>query len=87
MELCSLRAQTVHLAGEAWSFAAGEPLVTEHSVKYSLAAFAALAERAGWRPAATWSDPRGDLSLCALVPGAAPVQADSKATHAGESQP
>ncbi|MEB3255242.1 MAG: L-histidine N(alpha)-methyltransferase [Synechococcaceae cyanobacterium] len=87
MELCSLRAQTVPLGGENWSFAAGEPLVTEHSVKYSLAAFTTLAERAGWRLAAAWSDPRGDLSLCALVPAAAPAQADSEAAHAGERQP
>jgi L-histidine N-alpha-methyltransferase len=89
MELCSLRAQTVHLAGDAWSFAAGEPLVTEHSVKYSVAAFTALAERSGWRLEATWSDRREDLSLCALVPGAAPAlaQADSGPAHAGMSQP
>jgi dimethylhistidine N-methyltransferase len=76
MELVSLRPQTVTLAGASWSFAAGEPLVSEHSVKYSPAAFTALAERAGWRTAAAWSDPRDDLSVRVLVP-MAPAQADS----------
>ena len=77
MELVSLQTQTVTLAGESWTFAAGEALVSEHSVKYSPAAFSALAERAGWRSRACWSDPRGDLSLQMLVPRPA-AQADSQ---------
>ena len=67
MALVSSGEQTVELAGEHWSFAAGEPLITEYSVKYSPAAFAALAAAAGWRVARRWSDPAGDLSLQLLV--------------------
>ena len=61
------RAQTVQLAGEAWSFAVGESLITEYSVKYDPAEFTALAERAGWQPLGRWSDPAEDLSLHLLV--------------------
>lgn len=86
MELVSQRAQTVTLAGTAWAFAAGEPLVSEHSVKYSPAAFSALAERAGWRTTAAFSDPRGDLSLRVLVPSDG-AQADSGRPPAGEGLP
>lgn len=86
MELVSLRPQTVTLAGSCWSFAAGEPLVSEHSVKYSPEAFTALAEGAGWRTTASWSDPRGDLSLRLLVPGAT-AQADSGRPPEGEGPP
>lgn len=67
MALMSRQAQSVQLAGEIWNFAAGEPLITEYSVKYGPAEFTALAERAGWRPLGRWSDPAGDLSLHLLV--------------------
>ena len=67
MALVSRQAQTVQLAGETWSFAAGEPLITEYSVKYTPEAFLALAASAGWRGAGRWSDPAGDLSLHLLV--------------------
>jgi dimethylhistidine N-methyltransferase len=67
MALVSREAQTVQLAGEAWSFAVGEPLITEYSVKYDPVAFLALAARAGWRGAGRWSDPTDDLSLHLLV--------------------
>ena len=67
MALVSTCAQSVDLAGKRWSFSAGEPLITEYSVKYSPAAFAALAAAAGWRVARRWSDPAGDLSLQLLV--------------------
>ena len=91
MELVSLRPQTVTLAGTTWTFAAGEALVSEHSVKYTPAAFTALAERAGWRATAAFSDPRGDLSLRVLVPEAAAqaagAQADSGKPPAGEGPP
>jgi dimethylhistidine N-methyltransferase len=86
MELVSRRDQAVRLAGETWHFAAGEPLVTEHSHKYTPAAFDALAEGVGWRRRQAWSDPRGDLSLRLLVPAAA-AQADSGKAGAGEHQP
>ena len=67
MALVSRQAQSVQLAGEIWNFAAGEPLITEYSVKYGPAEFTALAERAGWRPLGRWSDPAEDLSLHLLV--------------------
>ena len=67
MALVSREAQTVQLAGEAWSFAVGEPLITEYSVKYDPVAVLALAARAGWRGAGRWSDPADDLSLHLLV--------------------
>jgi dimethylhistidine N-methyltransferase len=67
MALVSRQAQTVQLAGETWSFAAGEPLITEYSVKYTPEAFLALAASAGWRGAGRWSDPGCDLSLHLLV--------------------
>jgi len=71
MALVSVREQTVQVAGQSWRFAAGEPLITETSAKYSPEAFLALAAGAGWRGAQRWSDPAGDLSLHLLV------QADS----------
>jgi L-histidine N-alpha-methyltransferase len=66
MALVSARPQTVTLAGEHWSFAAGEELITEYSVKYTDAAFLELAEAAGWRLGESWSDPAGHLSLLLL---------------------
>jgi dimethylhistidine N-methyltransferase len=80
MALVSRQAQTVQLAGQAWSFAAGESLITEYSVKYDPEAFTALAERAGWRSARRWSDPAGDLSLHLLVSAASLVSEASLVT-------
>jgi dimethylhistidine N-methyltransferase len=68
MALISQREQTVRLAGSDWSFAAGEPWITEYSVKYSQVAFAQLARQAGWQPAERWSDPSGQVALVRLVP-------------------
>ena len=67
MALVSRQAQSVQLGGEIWNFAAGEPLITEYSVKYGPEEFTALAERAGWQSVGRWSDPAGDLSLHLLV--------------------
>ena len=63
MALVSREAQNVSLAGRLWRFEAGEPLITEYSVKYTPAAFTALARAAGWQPLRRWSDQAGDLSL------------------------
>jgi dimethylhistidine N-methyltransferase len=76
MALVSRRQQTVELAGGRWSFAAGEELITEYSVKYTPEAFLQLAGAAGWRPLARWSDRAGDLSLH-LLGQDGPGQADS----------
>ncbi len=56
MHLESLRAQTVHLAGRAIAFAAGETIWTESSYKYSYAQLRNLAESAGFAIDALWSD-------------------------------
>lgn len=78
MALISLHEQRVNLAGRRWSFAAGEPLITETSAKYSPEAFLSLAAAAGWWGRARWSDPADDLSLHLLV------QADSEDGSPGE---
>mgnify|MGYP003343769853 CR=1 FL=1 len=68
MALISQREQVIRLAGRDWRFAAGEPLITEYSVKYCPAAFTALAGQAGWRPAERWCDASGQVALVRLVP-------------------
>ena len=67
MALVSRSDQIVELAGRRWSFSAGEPLITEYSVKYTPEAFLALAAEAGWLPLDRWSDGDDDLSLHLLV--------------------
>jgi len=67
MALVSEDPQRVQLAGQTWTFASGEPLITETSAKYGAEAFLALAAPAGWRGAARWSDPDHDLCLHLLV--------------------
>lgn len=66
MALVSEQAQTITLAGEPWSFAAGEALITEYSVKYTPEQLMALAAPVGWRLQRQWSDPANDLSLLLL---------------------
>ena len=68
MALVSRCDQTVQLAEQSWSFAEGEALITEHSVKYSPEAAAELASRAGWRIRQRWHDPDDTLSLHWLEP-------------------
>lgn len=63
MHLVSRRAQTVHVAGQAFDFAEGESVHTENSCKYTVSGFQSLARRAGWQPQRTWSDPDGLFSL------------------------
>jgi L-histidine N-alpha-methyltransferase len=58
----------VHIDGECWRFLKGEPLVTEHSVKYSPAMAVELAKEAGWRCATRWHDAADSLSLHLLEP-------------------
>ena len=56
MHLVSRRAQSVAISGRRFAFAAGETIHTENSYKYSVAQFQALAEEAGYKPAAVWTD-------------------------------
>ncbi len=55
MHLESLRDQQVRVAGQGFSFRAGETLHTENSCKFNLDSFGALAEKAGWSLERTWS--------------------------------
>lgn len=72
MRLVSSREQRVRVAGRQFDFAAGEALVTEYSHKYTLQAFRALAEDAGFAVAQTWTDAAGLFSVQLLeVPAAA----------------
>lgn len=59
MHLVSRKAQEVCAAGRRFHFAEGERIHTESSHKYEAQAFARLAEKAGWRVAREWRDPRG----------------------------
>lgn len=63
MHLLSRRRQLLRLGGQHYEFAAGETLHTEHSHKYSVAGFQALAARAGFAAGPVWTDERGWFSL------------------------
>lgn len=56
MHLRATRPLTVQLGGEAYSFNEGETLHTEHSHKYTVAGFQAMAARAGFTPGKVWLD-------------------------------
>lgn len=56
MHLRATRALELQLGGEIYSFNEGETLHTEHSHKYTVAGFQALAARAGFRPGKVWTD-------------------------------
>jgi L-histidine N-alpha-methyltransferase len=56
MHLISQCKQSVLLAGERVDFVAGEELLTEYSHKYTYEGFANLAECAGFKVDATWTD-------------------------------
>ncbi|MEP9368156.1 L-histidine N(alpha)-methyltransferase [Xanthobacter sp. VNH20] len=67
MHLVSASAQTVHLDGAAYHFAAGESLHTECSYKYTLEGFADLAAAAGWTSETAWTDPQQLFSVHVLA--------------------
>ena len=56
MRLLSTCDQTVSIAGERISFAADEPIITEHCHKYTLESFADLAAAGGWSGRQAWTD-------------------------------
>jgi dimethylhistidine N-methyltransferase len=56
MYLVSLRRQSVSLCGQQFEFAAGEPVHTEDSHKYTIESFREMACRAGFNPRAVWTD-------------------------------
>lgn len=63
MYLVSRRDQIVRAAGQRFAILEGEAIHTEDSHKYSIEGFQALARRAGYRPAAVWTDPNALFSL------------------------
>lgn len=63
MHLVSLREQSFSVCGRPFTLARGESIVTEHSHKYSLQEFRAMAERAGFCVDAVWTDPEQLFSV------------------------
>ncbi|WP_457391898.1 L-histidine N(alpha)-methyltransferase [Roseateles sp. P5_E1] len=59
MHLRATRPLELQLGGEVYSFHEGETLHTEHSHKYTVSGFQALAERAGFKPGKVWTDENG----------------------------
>ncbi|MGB5809018.1 MAG: L-histidine N(alpha)-methyltransferase, partial [Polyangiales bacterium] len=66
MRLVSREAQTVRLAGTEIVFTEGEYIVTEHSHKYDLDQFEALASSAGFNLIRHWSDDDEWFTVCFL---------------------
>ena len=56
MHLVSKRAQSVELAGVQIEFPAGDYIHTESSYKHTIGGFLAIAEPAGWKSEAVWTD-------------------------------
>lgn len=68
MHLVSVRAQEIHVGGGASvHLDAGEPVVSEHSYKYTLAGFEAIARGAGWRTRSVWLDAKRWFSVQLLA--------------------
>ncbi len=63
MHLVSRTAQSVHLLGQTFRFAAGESIHTEVSCKYTVDEFRLLARAAGWQPVEVWTDPHDWFSI------------------------
>jgi dimethylhistidine N-methyltransferase len=63
MRLVSQRAQRARVAGEIFEFAAGEYIITEHSHKYTMEQFTAMAAAAGFRLETLWTDPEQLFSV------------------------
>lgn len=66
MRLVSTRDQTIRIDGEEVTIHKDEAIVTEHSHKYDLDQFAAMAETAGFEMARHWSDRDDWFSVCFL---------------------
>jgi dimethylhistidine N-methyltransferase len=58
MHLVSSCDQVVHVAGQAFEFADGEPIRTEYSYKYGAGDWRALARQSGFRIQRVWTDRR-----------------------------
>jgi uncharacterized SAM-dependent methyltransferase len=66
MHLASRRRQRIGVCGMPVEFAAGETILTEHSYKYAVEDFQALAREAGWSPLAVWTDAGNQFSVHVL---------------------
>lgn len=64
MHLVSTQPQTVRIGDEVFTFAKGETIHTEDSYKYDLAAFQAMAGRAGWTVKRVWQDSLQYFAVC-----------------------
>jgi dimethylhistidine N-methyltransferase len=69
MQLVSRVAQIVSVLGHQFRFAAGERIHTEHSHKYDIEGFHALAGRAGWHAQDVWMDAERLFSVHVLSAG------------------
>ncbi len=56
MHLVARKAQSVHLGGHTFAFAAGEHIITEYSYKHTPEGFSALASAAGFKLSRHWTD-------------------------------
>jgi len=63
MHLVSKRAQTVKVGDATFTFARGEPIVTEHCYKHSPAALAQILTDSGWAVTRTFADPAQRMRL------------------------
>ncbi len=63
MYLVSTKRQSVALPWRAASFEEGEPILTEHSYKYTIEGFQELSRKAGFSPRQVWVDPERLFSL------------------------
>jgi len=68
MHLVSRRPQIVPVDGQCFAFTSGEPIVTEHSYKYTIEEFHQLAASAGFAVARSWTDARRWFSVHYLRP-------------------
>lgn len=69
MHLVSTRRQSVHLAGETYTFADGESVRTERSYKYDVDEFSAWVVRTGLRVEQVWTDDRRRFAVLYLTAG------------------
>jgi dimethylhistidine N-methyltransferase len=66
MHLVSDADQTVEIDGRRFHFASGESICTEHSYKFTVDGFEALAEGAGWSLDRSWSDADRQFAILLL---------------------
>lgn len=63
MRLVSQKEQCIKLDGLRFDFETGTHILTEYSHKYTLSSFSKLAERSGFSPRGTWTDPDHRFSV------------------------